>query len=169
MLPFLIPGVSVWVCICGGSVSGRRYSRGMMPWSASCSCVLLCWSLSCRTEVRGGWGGGRKARRWQGRAKTKKRERDEGERWESAETQVRVRQQGEKEAKNSCHWKCSASSSTESYITDRPGELAALFCLSGWILRLGTSTWTSCMYICIQQTVEEKKEKTTPLTPKCFC
>lgn len=28
----------------------RWYSRGMMPWSTSCSRVRLCWSLNCRTE-----------------------------------------------------------------------------------------------------------------------
>ena len=40
-------------------VGGRCYSRGMMPWSTSCSRVLLCWSLNCRTRGQGerktGW------------------------------------------------------------------------------------------------------------------
>lgn len=76
MLPFLIPQVSACACICGGSASGRRYSRGMMPWSASCSRVLLCWSLSCRTEVGGGWGWGKrmKSKEMTGESKDKKRE-----------------------------------------------------------------------------------------------
>lgn len=76
MLPFLIPQVSACACICGGSVSGRRYSRGMMPWSASCSRVLLCWSLSCRTEVGGGWGWGKrmKSKEMTGKSKDKKKE-----------------------------------------------------------------------------------------------
>lgn len=76
MLPFLIPQVSACACICGGSASGRRYSRGMMPWSASCSRVLLCWSLSCRTEVGGGWGWGKrmKSKEMTGESKDKKKE-----------------------------------------------------------------------------------------------
>lgn len=74
MLPFLIPQVSACACICGGSVSGRRYSRGMMPWSASCSRVLLCWSLSCRTEVGGGWGKRMKSKEMTGKSKDKKKE-----------------------------------------------------------------------------------------------
>lgn len=31
----------------------RRYSRGMMPWSTSCSRVRLCWSLNCSTARKG--------------------------------------------------------------------------------------------------------------------
>lgn len=75
MLPFLIPQVSACACVCGGSASGRRYSRGMMPWSASCSRVLLCWSLSCRTEVGGGWGWGKrmKSKEMTGESKDKKK------------------------------------------------------------------------------------------------
>lgn len=35
----------------GGALRGG-YSRGMMPWSTSCSRVRRCWSLSCRTAEK---------------------------------------------------------------------------------------------------------------------
>lgn len=91
--PRLTTEVLACACVCAAA---RRYSRGMMPWSASCSRVLLCWSLSCRTEVGGRkrikseeemtgrkkkWKGeGEKVRKHTGKGQTKKKKAGRG--WE---------------------------------------------------------------------------------------
>lgn len=149
--PRLTTEVLSCACMC---VAARRYSRGMMPWSASCSRVLLCWSLSCRTEV-----GGRKRIKSEEEMTGKKMKGEKVRK--CGNTQVRDRQKKkQEEAENLGHSSCSVISWNNS---------TSLFYSSRWDLDLThLHTCTSCTYICMQQT-DEKKKKTTRLAPKCFC